>query len=66
MKHHKYRIKETEKGFITQYKEYGIFNHVWRPFITWSGLDTAYPYSSRMNAENALLMEIKKQYILHE
>ena len=66
MKKPKYRIVEKEGLFYCKYKEYAIFNHTWKPFVTWSGLDEAYEFSSRMNAENALLMEIKKYYITHE
>lgn len=63
----KYRVKETGLGFICEYKVKRRFKKdIWLPFITWSALDNAYPFSSRMNAENALLMEIKKKYILHE
>jgi hypothetical protein len=65
MKIPQHRVRETDKGFVCETIRRGAFKDTWIPFITWSGLDEAYPFSSRMNAENALLMEIKKNYILH-
>lgn len=61
-----YRVKETKEGFICEYKVSRRFRKdVWMPFVTWSGLDKAYAFSSRMNAENALLMQIKQYNINH-
>ena len=63
----KYRVKETKEGFICEYKVSRKFRKdIWLPFVTYNGSEDAYPFSSRMNAENVLLMEIKKNYILHE
>ena len=66
MKKPMYRIKEKEGLFYCEYKEYAIFNHTWKPFVKFRGLDEAYGFSSQMNAENALLMEIKRCYIINE
>lgn len=61
-----YRVKETKDGFICEYKVSRRFRKdLWMPFVTWSGLESAYPFSSRMNAENALLMQIKNTCIIH-
>jgi hypothetical protein len=62
-----YRVRKTDEGFICEYKVSRMFRKdVWMPFITWYGLSKAYAFSSSMNAENALLMQIKKYNILHE
>ncbi len=58
-----FRIVEQDRLFYTEYLKVGLFKDKWLPFVTWSGLDKAYGFSSLINAENALLMEVKKYHI---
>lgn len=61
MKKPKFRILKTNKGYIVEYLHYGFLKNKWKPYITYSGLDEAYPYESEQRAKNDLLCEISKQ-----
>ena len=61
-----YKIKETDLGFGCYYRVEGVFIDRWFPYITYNGSNEIYYFSSKNNAENALLNKIKKERIIHE
>ena len=63
----KFRIKENSEG---KFEVYYVEKIVWtckgqkevlKPFITWSGLDTVYPFSTIDLAIDELKLEVIKQ-----
>jgi hypothetical protein len=59
----KFRIIEKDGNFYGQCKSDGLFSK-WMPFLTYSGLSEAFPYSSYDSAMEMLLTKVRDQCIV--
>lgn len=56
-----FRIRNTPKGFLCEYKEKPSFlwwPSVWKPYLTYTGLDEPYYFSSMESAIEKLKWEV--------
>lgn len=60
----KFRISKTNKGYVVEYLEKGVFSNKWKPYSTYLGLNEAFPFTSEQYAYEGLISEIRNQ--IHE
>lgn len=59
----KFRIRETDTGWICEKGEKVFFKTVWKPYVTYNGLNECYPFLTDERALNGMLEEINDKII---
>jgi hypothetical protein len=60
-----FRIKKYKEGYVVEIKRNFFGFTYWKHYISYSGLDKPFYFSSYLNAEDELIFKIRKNVVIN-